>query len=120
MRVCRDEVAVRSASAKHSGGWPTGWFRPGPISRSACVRATACNLSAPAKATSLADGERLAEGLPLEDASADVPSNVRTLVKDSDVDVVLPADELLIRTLEPLPSQSRPYVEASCGISLSG
>ena len=57
------------------------------------------------------DGERLAEGLPLDDASADIPTNVRTLVKDSDVDVVLPADELLIRTLEPLPSQSRPYVD---------
>jgi general secretion pathway protein L len=57
------------------------------------------------------DGEALAERLPLDDASAEVPDKVRAFAKNSDIDVVLPADELLIRTLEPLPAQSRPYLD---------
>lgn len=57
------------------------------------------------------DGQPLAERLPLDGPATDLPAEVVTLVKDGDLDVVLPADELLIRTLEPLPAQSRPYLE---------
>lgn len=57
------------------------------------------------------DGECLAEGLPLDGSASEIPANAAAPVKDGDVDVLLPADELLIRTLEPLPAQSRPYLE---------
>jgi general secretion pathway protein L len=56
------------------------------------------------------DGQRVAERVPLDGPTAEIPSEATALVKDSDVDVVLPADELLIRTLDPLPAQSRPYL----------
>lgn len=57
------------------------------------------------------DGQPLAEGLPLDGSASEIPADAAAPVKDGDVDVVLPADELLIRTLEPLPAQSRPYLE---------
>jgi general secretion pathway protein L len=43
--------------------------------------------------------------------SAEIPPETATLIKDGDVDVVLPADEILIRTLDPLPAQSKPYLD---------
>lgn len=57
------------------------------------------------------DGQHLAEGLPLDGSAPEIPATAAAPVKDGDVDIVLPADELLIRTLEPLPPQSRPYLE---------
>lgn len=57
------------------------------------------------------DGQAVAERLPLDGSAPEIPPNAAALVKDGDVDVALPADELLIRALEPLPAQSRPYLD---------
>jgi general secretion pathway protein L len=49
--------------------------------------------------------------VPFEGSAADIPTEVSALIKDGDVDVVLPSDELLVRTLDPLPAESRPYLD---------
>lgn len=49
------------------------------------------------------------------DRSSDVPKfapvPAASVMKDRDVDVLLPASELLVRTLDPLPADSRPYLD---------
>jgi general secretion pathway protein L len=57
------------------------------------------------------DGQAVVERLQLGGPAADIPAAAAALVKDSDVDVVLPAEELLIRPLDPLPAQSKPYLD---------
>ena len=57
------------------------------------------------------DGRAVVERLQLGGPAAEVPAQAAALVKDSDVDVVLPAEELLIRPLDPLPAQSKPYLD---------
>ena len=100
--------SVRQAIAWLADGlveaWTTVEDRLWPRQRILLVR------SAGGYALQRPDGQRLAEGLPL-DGSANLPANVAELVKDSDIDVVLPADELLVRTLDPLPAQSKPYLD---------
>lgn len=46
-----------------------------------------------------------------ESGAALVPAEAAALIKDHEVDLILPADELLIRTLDPLPGASRPYLD---------
>jgi general secretion pathway protein L len=57
------------------------------------------------------DGLVAAERLPLDGPPEEIPSEAAALVKDSDVDVLLPAEELLVRSLDPLPAQSKPYLD---------
>jgi general secretion pathway protein L len=57
------------------------------------------------------NGETVIAALPLSGELGEVPAEAAAAVKDSDVDIVLPAEELLIRTLDPLPSQSKPYLD---------
>ncbi len=57
------------------------------------------------------DGQVAVARLPLDGPPEEIPSEAAALVKDSDVDVVLPAEELLVRTLDPLPAQSKPYLD---------
>jgi general secretion pathway protein L len=45
------------------------------------------------------------------DASQLQPPETAKQLSDRDVDLVMPSDELLIRTLDPLPAESRQYVE---------
>jgi general secretion pathway protein L len=52
------------------------------------------------------DGQVVVERLQIGDSAADA-----SLIKDADIDVALLPEELLIRTLDPLPAQSRPYVD---------
>lgn len=40
-----------------------------------------------------------------------VPAEAAQTVQDHDVDLVLPSDHLLVRTLDPLPPESRPYLD---------
>jgi general secretion pathway protein L len=40
-----------------------------------------------------------------------VPDEAARIVKDHDVDLVLPGDHLLVRTLDPLPPDSKPYLD---------
>ncbi|MGB7258678.1 MAG: PilN domain-containing protein [Pseudolabrys sp.] len=39
------------------------------------------------------------------------PAPAAAVLKDRDVDLLLPASELLVRTLDPLPADSRPYLD---------
>jgi general secretion pathway protein L len=39
------------------------------------------------------------------------PPEASRQLADRDIDVVLPSDELLVRTLDPLPAESRPYID---------
>jgi general secretion pathway protein L len=57
------------------------------------------------------DGQIALERLPLDGPPEELPTEAAALVKDSDVDVMLPAEELLVRTLDPLPAQSKPYLD---------
>jgi general secretion pathway protein L len=57
------------------------------------------------------DGQIVLARLPLDGPSEAFPSEAAALVKDGDLDMVLPAEELLVRTLEPLPAQSKPYLD---------
>ncbi len=57
------------------------------------------------------DGQTVIEGLPLTGELGEIPAEAAVAVKDSDVDIVLPAEELLVRTLDPLPAQSQPYID---------
>jgi general secretion pathway protein L len=57
------------------------------------------------------DGQTVIAGLPLTSELGEIPAEAAAAVKDSDVDIVLPAEELLIRTLDPLPAQSKPYID---------
>jgi general secretion pathway protein L len=57
------------------------------------------------------DRQAVVEGLQLDGPVADIPAEAAALVKDGDVDVVLPVEELLVRTLDPLPAQSKPYLD---------
>jgi general secretion pathway protein L len=57
------------------------------------------------------NGQTVIADLPLSGALGEIPAEAAAAVKDSDVDIVLPADELLVRTLDPLPAQSKPYLD---------
>jgi general secretion pathway protein L len=57
------------------------------------------------------NGQTLIAGLPLTGELGEIPAEAAAAVKDSDVDIVLPAEELLVRTLDPLPAQSKPYLD---------
>jgi general secretion pathway protein L len=57
------------------------------------------------------DGQATVERLQLGGPGADFPAEAVAIVKDGDVDVVLPVEELLVRTLDPLPAQSKPYLD---------
>jgi len=57
------------------------------------------------------DGQVVAERLQIDGPAADIPADAATLIKDADIDVALLPEELLIRTLDPLPAQSKPYVD---------
>jgi general secretion pathway protein L len=57
------------------------------------------------------DGQAAVERLQLGGSAADFPPQAATVVKDGDVDVVLPVEELLVRALDPLPAQSKPYLD---------
>jgi general secretion pathway protein L len=57
------------------------------------------------------DGQTVIAGLPLTGALGEIPAEAAAAVRDSDVDIVLPAEELLVRTLDPLPVQSKPYID---------
>lgn len=59
-------------------------------------------------------GVRRATPLHLERSNDDtrlVPAEAAQTIKDHDVDVVLKSDDLLVRTLDPLPPESRPYLD---------
>lgn len=53
-----------------------------------------------------ADGSRAASAVTFEN-----PGDAAALLKDRDVELVLPAGELLVRTLDPLPADSRSYLD---------
>jgi general secretion pathway protein L len=57
------------------------------------------------------EGQIVMAGLPLTGELGGIPAEAAAAVKDSDVDIVLPAEELLVRTLDPLPAQSTPYLD---------
>jgi general secretion pathway protein L len=57
------------------------------------------------------DGQAAVEGLQIGGPAADFPPEAAALVKDGEVDVVLPVEELLVRALDPLPAQSKPYLD---------
>ena len=57
------------------------------------------------------DGQAAVERLQLGGPVADFPPEAAAVVKDGDVDIVLPVEELLVRTLDPLPAQSKPYLD---------
>ena len=57
------------------------------------------------------DGQTVIAGLPLTGELGEIPAEAAAAVKDSDVDIVVPAEELLVRTLDPLPAQSKPYID---------
>jgi general secretion pathway protein L len=57
------------------------------------------------------DGQTVIAGLPLTGELGVISAEAAAAVKDSDVDIVLPAEELLVRTLDPLPAQSTPYLD---------
>jgi general secretion pathway protein L len=57
------------------------------------------------------DGQDAVERLQLGGSAAEIPAKAAALIKDSDLDVVLPAEELLVRPLDPLPAQSKPYLD---------
>lgn len=57
------------------------------------------------------DGPAAAARLLLDGEAAEIPAEAAALIKDGDVDVLLPADGLLVRTLDPLPAQSKPYLD---------
>jgi general secretion pathway protein L len=57
------------------------------------------------------NGQVIAERLQIDGPAADIPAEAATLIKDADIDVALLPEELLIRTLDPLPAQSKPYVD---------
>ena len=57
------------------------------------------------------DGQAPVERLQLGRPAADLPPEAVSAVKDGDVDIVLPVEELLVRALDPLPAQSRPYLD---------
>ncbi len=61
-----------------------------------------------------ADGRRDSDALQFEHRDGALhlaPAKAAAVLKDHDVDLVLPADELLVRTLDPLPAESRPYLD---------
>ena len=61
-----------------------------------------------------ADGSSPAAKLALEEADGGarlVPADAAAALKDREIDLVLPADELLVRTLDPLPAESRSYLD---------
>ena len=57
------------------------------------------------------DGQAAVERLQLGGPAADFPPEAGAVVKDGDVDVVLPVEEVLVRALDPLPAQSKPYLD---------
>jgi len=57
------------------------------------------------------DGQAAVERLQLGGPAAEIPPQAAALIKDSDLDLVLPAEELLVRPLDPLPAQSKPYLD---------
>ena len=57
------------------------------------------------------NGQPVAERLQLGGTAPEIPTAAAALVKDGDVDVVLPVEELLVRALDPLPAQSKPYLD---------
>ena len=61
-----------------------------------------------------ADGSAPAVKLTLEEADGGarlVPADAAATLNGREVDLVLPADELLVRTLDPLPAESRSYLD---------
>ena len=56
------------------------------------------------------DGQAV-ERLQLGGPAADFPPEAEAVVKDGDVDIVLPVEEVLVRALDPLPAQSKPYLD---------
>jgi general secretion pathway protein L len=61
-----------------------------------------------------ADGHRDAVPLDVEHRDGELqlgPPNAAAALKDHDVDLVLPVEELLVRMLDPLPAESRPYLD---------
>lgn len=97
------------------------WFIDGLIEACAAVedglrrRGHLCIVRAGAGyAIEHADGRRETVPLQLEHSGTTarfVPAEAAAIVKDHDVDLVFPADELLVRTLDPLPAESRPYLD---------
>lgn len=57
------------------------------------------------------DGQVAVERLQLGEPAADFPPEAGAIVKDGDVDIVLPVEEVLVRALDPLPAQSKPYLD---------
>lgn len=57
------------------------------------------------------DGQVAVERLQLGGPAADFPPEAGAVVKDGDVDIVLPVEEVLVRALDPLPAQSKPYLD---------
>jgi general secretion pathway protein L len=57
------------------------------------------------------DGQTAVERLQLGGPATEIPSETAALVRDSDVDLVLLPEELLVRPLDPLPAQSKPYLD---------
>lgn len=61
-----------------------------------------------------ADGGAAAVKLALEETGGGarlVPADAAAALKDREIDLVLSADELLVRTLDPLPAESRSYLD---------
>ncbi len=57
------------------------------------------------------DSQAAAGRLWLEGPAPEIPAEAAALIKDGDIDVIVPSEELLVRTLDPLPAQSKPYLE---------
>ena len=85
--------------------WATVEDRMSPRRRLLLIRA------ADGYALQRPDGQIAVASLPLDGPAGEIPSEAVALIKDSDLDVVLPADELLVRTLDAFPAQSKPYLD---------
>ncbi len=100
---------------------PIVWFVDGLVEAAAALgersrRQTAVGVVAADDgfAVEPADGGGPAVKLALEDSDGGarlVPVEAAASLRDRDIDLVLPADELLVRTLDPLPAESRSYLD---------
>ena len=67
-----------------------------------------------AYAVESADGKRARARVKVDRANTPPklqPTEVAARIEDGDVDVILPRHELLVRTLDPLPAESRKYLD---------
>ena len=67
-----------------------------------------------AYAVESADGKRDRTRVRLDRSSTPPklqPSEMAARIEDGDVDLILPRHELLVRSLDPLPAESRPYLD---------